>query len=93
VKVVDAENSLDLGEKASQESEVPSGNPYEARYDLGNELLVRERDAGWRPSSFEQFLNLSRIERTVTISSAGKVANDGALTPHEPSKASPPKHC
>jgi hypothetical protein len=33
VKVVHAENPLDLSEKSSQESEVPSGHPYEARYD------------------------------------------------------------
>jgi hypothetical protein len=63
MKVVDAENPLDLSEKASQESEVPSGHPYEARYDLRDELLLRKRNAGWGPSPFEQFLNLSRIER------------------------------
>jgi hypothetical protein len=67
MKVVDAEDPLDLSEKSSQESEVSSGHPYEAHYDLRDELLVRQRDSGWRPSPFKQFLNLSRIERTKLV--------------------------
>ena len=63
MKVIHAENSLDLGEESRQEPEVSSGHPNQACYYFRNELLVREDNAGRRPSFFKQFLDLRRIER------------------------------
>jgi hypothetical protein len=63
MKVIHAENSLDLGEESRQEPEVSSGHPNEACYYFRNELLVREDNAGRRLSFFKQFLVLRRIER------------------------------
>jgi hypothetical protein len=54
MKVIHAENSLDLSEKSSQKPEVSSGHPNEARYDFWNELLVGEDDAGGCPLFFKQ---------------------------------------
>jgi hypothetical protein len=42
MKVIYAENSLDLSEEPSQEPEVSAGHPNEAGYHFRNELLVRE---------------------------------------------------
>ena len=42
MQVVDAENPLDLSEEASQESEITSRHPNEARDHLREELLVWE---------------------------------------------------
>ena len=64
MKVIYAENSLDLSEEPSQEPEVSAGHPNEAGYLFRNELLVREDNAGRRPSFFKQFLDLRRVERT-----------------------------
>jgi hypothetical protein len=64
VQVVDAENPLDLSEEASQESEITSRHPNEARDHFREELLVGELDSGRRPSAFKQILNLRCIERT-----------------------------
>ena len=64
MKVIYAENSLDLSEEPSQEPEVSAGHPNEARYHFRNELLVREYNAGRRPLFFKQFLDLRRVERT-----------------------------
>jgi hypothetical protein len=48
MQVVDAENPLDLSEEASQESEITSRHPSEARDHLREDLLVSEFDAGRR---------------------------------------------
>ena len=58
MKVIHAENSLDLGEESRQEPEVSSGHPNEACYYFRNELLVREDNAGRRPSFFQAILGL-----------------------------------
>jgi hypothetical protein len=47
MKVIHAENSLDLGEESRQE--------LEACYYFRNKLLVREDNAGRRPSFFKTF--------------------------------------
>jgi hypothetical protein len=57
MKVIYAENSLDLSEEPSQEPEVPAGHPNEAGYHFRNELLVRQDNAGRRPLFFKQFLD------------------------------------
>src|SRR5882724_2680314 len=62
MKVVDTQNALDLSEESSQESEVPTGHPDETCYDLRDELFFWKRDAGRRPSLFEQLLHLSIVE-------------------------------
>ena len=67
VKVVNAENALNLSEEPSQKSEVTSGHSNEARYHFREELLIREDDAGRRPSLFKQFLDLSRVEWTELV--------------------------
>lgn len=64
MKVIHAENSLDLSEEPSQKSEISAAHPNEARYHFWNELLVREDNAGRRPSFFKQFLDLRCVERT-----------------------------
>ena len=64
MKVIHAENSLDLSKQSSQKPEVSSGHPNEACYDFGNKLFVRKDDAGGSPLFFEQFLNLRCIKRT-----------------------------
>jgi hypothetical protein len=64
MKVIYAENSLDLSEEPSQEPEVSAGHSNQARYHFRNELLVREDNAGRRPLFFKQFLDLRRAERT-----------------------------
>jgi hypothetical protein len=46
MKVVDAENPLDLSEKSGQEPEVSAGHPYEACYHFRDQLFVRKSDAG-----------------------------------------------
>ena len=53
MKVVDTENAFDLSEESSQESEISSGHPYEAGYDLRNELFIGQRDARRRPALLE----------------------------------------
>jgi hypothetical protein len=55
MKVIHAENSLDLGEESRQELEISSGHPNEACYYFRNKLLVREDNAGRRPSFFKTF--------------------------------------
>ena len=79
MKVIHAENSLDLGEESRQEPEVSSGHPNEACYYLRNELLVREDNAGRRPSFFKQFLDLRRIERAELTSIAALIFGDTTL--------------
>ncbi|MCU1226494.1 MAG: hypothetical protein JWQ42_4587 [Edaphobacter sp.] len=64
MKVIDAENPLDLSQEPSEQSEVSSRHPDEARYDLREELFVWRCDAGRCPFFFEQFLHLSRIKRS-----------------------------
>jgi len=59
VKVIHAENSLDMSEELSQKPAISA-----ARYHFRNELLVRGDNAGERPSFFKQFLDLRRVERT-----------------------------
>ena len=39
MKVVDAENPLDLSEKSGQEPEVSTGHPYEACYHFRDQLF------------------------------------------------------
>jgi hypothetical protein len=63
MKVIHAENSLDLSEEPSQKPEISAAHPNEARYYFRNELLVREDNAGRRPSFFKQFLHLRCVER------------------------------
>jgi hypothetical protein len=46
MKVIDAENPLDLSQEPSEQSEVSSCHPDEARYDLREELFVGKCDAG-----------------------------------------------
>jgi len=79
MKVIHAENSLDLGEESRQEPEVSSGHPNEACYYLRNELLVGEDNAGRRPSFFKQFLDLRRIERAELTSIAALILGDNTL--------------
>jgi hypothetical protein len=62
MKVIYAENTLDLSEKPSQEPEVSASHPNEARYHFRDELLVREYNSGRRPTIFEQILDLRRVE-------------------------------
>jgi hypothetical protein len=50
MKVIHAENSLDLSEEPSQKPEISAAHPNEARYHFRNELLVWEDNAGRRPS-------------------------------------------
>lgn len=63
MKVVYAENPLDLGEKSGQEPEVSAGHPYQTRYHFRDQLFVRKGDSGRCPSPFQQLLHLSSIER------------------------------
>ena len=46
MKVIDAENPLDLSQEPSEQSEVSSRHSDKARYDLREELFVGKRDAG-----------------------------------------------
>jgi hypothetical protein len=39
MKVIHAENSLDLGEESRQELEISSGHPYEACYYFRNQVV------------------------------------------------------
>jgi hypothetical protein len=64
VKVIHAENSLDMSEEPSQKPAISAAHSNEARYHFRNELLVRGDNAGERPSFFKQFLDLRRVERT-----------------------------
>ncbi len=50
VEVVNLENSFDLGEKPSQESEISAGHPYEAGHDLWDEFFIGKRNARGRPA-------------------------------------------
>jgi len=79
MKVIDAENPLDLSQEQSQQSEVSSRHPDKACYDLREELFVRKCNAGRRPFLFEQFLHLSRIKRSKFMdkSNARKTAESG----------------
>jgi hypothetical protein len=64
MKVIYAENALDLSEKPSQEPEISASHPNEARYHFRDELLVGEDNSGRRPTIFKQILDLRRVEWT-----------------------------
>jgi len=64
MKVIHAENPLDLSQQSSEEPEVSSRHPDEARYDVREELFVGKCDLGRCPFLFEQFLHLGRFERS-----------------------------
>jgi hypothetical protein len=63
MKVIDAENPLDLSQEPSEQSEVSSSHTDKSRYDLREELFVGKCNAGRCPFLFEQFWHLSRIKR------------------------------
>ena len=88
MKVIHAENSLDLGEESRQEPEISSGHPNEACYYFRNELPVREDNAGRRFSFFKTFRSALACKDITTINSesdmVGKthqVASPSALSP------------
>jgi hypothetical protein len=69
MKVIHAENSLDLGEESRQEPEISSGHPNEACYYFRNELPVREDNAGRRPSFFKTFRSALACKEITTNNS------------------------
>jgi hypothetical protein len=64
MKVVYAENALDLCEEARQEPEIASRHPNQAGDHFRKKLFIGECYAGRRPSTFKQGLDLLCIERT-----------------------------